>query len=88
MLINAINKADKVQHEDLMKWINAEDFDAKKKISAVTNIYNIIGIDKLAEQKIAYYFEQSTKYLDAVNLPDCRKAELRRYAHKMMKRNY
>ena len=47
---------------------------------------NKIGIDKLAQKKIEYYFEQSRKYLDAVNAPAERKAELFAYADKMMHR--
>ena len=54
----------------------------------VTRLYNEIGIDKMAQDKIAYYFEQSKKYLDAVNVPAERKEELAKYAQKMMKRQY
>lgn len=34
----------------------------------------------MAQDKIAYYFEQSKKYLDAVNVPAERKEELAKYA--------
>ena len=55
-------------------------------MAAVTAIYNKVGVDKLAIEKIAYYFEESKKYLDAVQVSDERKAELRLYAQKMMHR--
>ena len=60
----------------------------QEKVAAVTKLYNEIGIDKLAQQKIAYYFEQSKKYLNAVKVSDEKKAELRHYAEKMMVRKY
>ena len=88
MLINAFNLANDTQRAELQKWVEAKDFDRAEKVTAVTRLYNEIGIDKLAQDKIAYYFEQSKKYLDAVNVPAERKEELAKYAQKMMKRQY
>lgn len=88
MLINAFNLANEAQRAELQKWVDAKDFDRKEKVAAVTRLYNEIGIDKLAQDKIAYYFEQSKKYLDAVNVSKERKEELQKYAQKMMKRQY
>lgn len=88
MLINAFNKANDAQRKELTRWVSARDFDRNEKVDAVTRLYNEIGIDQLAQDKIAYYFEQSKKYLDAVNVPEEKKEELRKYAQKMMKRQY
>lgn len=88
MLINAFNLANDTQRAELQKWVDAKDFDRAEKVAAVTRLYNEIGIDKLAQDKIAYYFEQSKKYLNAVNVPAERKEELAKYAQKMMKRQY
>lgn len=88
MLINAFNLANDTQRAELQKWVDAKDFDRAEKVAAVTRLYNEIGIDKLAQDKIAYYFEQSKKYLDAVSVPAERKEELQKYAQKMMKRQY
>ena len=88
MLINAFNHANDAQHAELQKWVDAKEFDRNEKVAAVTRLYNEIGIDKMAQDKIAYYFEQSKKYLDAVNVPADRKEELAKYAQKMMKRQY
>lgn len=86
MLINAINHANAEQRAELTRWITAEQFDAKEKVSAVTRLYNEIGIDRMAKDKIEYYFEQSTKYLALVNVPEERKQELIAYTHDMMNR--
>lgn len=88
MLINAFNKANDAQREELTRWVSARDFDRNEKVDAVTRLYNEIGIDQLAQDKIAYYFAQSKKFLDAVNVPEEKKEELRKYAQKMMKRQY
>lgn len=86
MLINAYNRADAEQRRELQHWMEAEAFNSDEKVAAVTAIYNKVGVDKLAIEKIAYYFEESKKYLDAVQVSDERKAELRLYAQKMMHR--
>ena len=88
MLINAMNRADKLQREDLLHWTTVGDFDPDEKVEAVTKIYNEIGIDTIAQKKIAYYFEQSRQYLEKLKVDDYRKEELRRYASNMMNRQY
>ncbi|SFG44171.1 polyprenyl synthetase family protein [Prevotella sp. KH2C16] len=86
MLINAFNHSDAAQHEELGRWLSAKDFDAREKIAAVTHLYDEMGIDELARDKIRFYFEQSKKFLDAVNLPAERKKQLADYAAQMMHR--
>jgi geranylgeranyl diphosphate synthase type II len=86
MLINAVNRANPVQREQLMKWIDAKEFNRNEKVKAVTELYNEIGIRELCEQKIEEYYQKSLVYLAKVNLPEERKAELKAYAAEMMKR--
>ena len=88
MLINAITLANEKQRETLMKWIDIPNPDAQEKIAAVTEIYNEIGINQLAIEKINYYFNEGVKYLDAINVPEERKTEMRAYIKEMMKREY
>ena len=86
MLINAFNCADASRRAELIRWVTAKDYDPKEKIAAVTAIYDNVGIRKVAEEKIEYYFAQSRKYLAKVNVPDERKAVLDAYTDKMMTR--
>lgn len=88
MLINAFNRADNAQRTELERWIRATDFDRQEKVKAVTGLYDEMGIDRLAQQKIAGYFNESKTYLDRVGVSDERKSELMRYAQRMMKRRY
>ena len=88
MLINAFNHADTEQRKELQRWVAATSFDRKEKVAAVTRLYNEIGVDQMARDRIAYYFEQSRKYLDATQVAPERKEQLRLYAQKMMKRQY
>lgn len=87
MLINALAHANDSQRKELEQWLAINDR-PKEKIEAVTRLYNEIGIDRMATEKIAFYFAESHRYLEAVNVDESRKIELRRYAERMMKRQY
>ncbi|KIP54060.1 isoprenyl synthetase [Prevotella pectinovora] len=86
MLINAFNRADAGTRAELERWTTATEFDPAEKIAAVTEIYNRLGIDKLAEQRIKEYFEQSRQHLNELSVSDDRKAVLREYTERMMNR--
>ena len=86
MLINAVNRANAEQRAELMRWIEAKDFDRQEKIAAVTRLYDAIGIRQLCEEKINYYFAEAQKYLDRVSVAEERKQHLRQYANSLMKR--
>ena len=86
MLINAYQKANAEQKKELMGWINAKDFDRKEKITAVTKLYDTIGIRQLCEEKINHYFHESERLLDKVGVPEERKCHIRRFILGMMHR--
>lgn len=88
MLINAFNRANAQQRAELDRWTQLKDFDRQEKINAVTALYNDMGIDRLAQDKMATYYEESKKYLAAVQVPAEKKRELTAYAQQMMKRTY
>lgn len=87
MLINAFRLADSRQRAELEHWCSAKIDSPQEKISAVTRLYNEIGIDKLALQKISSYFDRAQEYLNKVRVTETRKQELNDYVHRMMHRN-
>ena len=86
MLINAVNRANPEQRQELMRWIEAKTFDRQEKVAAVTRLYNEIGIRGLCEEKINFYFEQGKALLEQVSVPAERKEQLRLYTNTMMHR--
>lgn len=86
MLINALQQAEAMDKAELERWIAAKDFDRAEKVAAVTAIYNKVGIDLMAKAKMEEYYAIATKELDAISVAEERKAALRDYAAKMMKR--
>ena len=88
LLINAYQRANDAQKAELDRWVNAQTFEPAEKIAAVTHIYTILGIDKLAQQKIEELFAESLKSLDQVKVPEEKKTQLRLFANKLMGRKY
>ena len=88
MLINAFLKANEQQRAELHRWVEATEFDEQEKIAAVTHLYNEIGIDTLAKERIDHYFKQGLACLEAVKIDAERKEQLTAYVYKLMKRNY
>ena len=86
MLINAVNRADDAQRQELMKWIDAKTFDRDEKVKAVTKLYDEIGIRELCEQKMEACYALAQTYIDKVSVPEDRKTILKAYAAAIMKR--
>ena len=86
MLINAVNRANDAQRAELMKWIEAKEFDREEKVKAVTKLYDEIGIRELCEQKMEACYQLAQTFIDKVSVPEERKSILKAYAAAMMKR--
>ncbi len=87
MLINAFNRANPKQHQELKRWIEAKTFNREVKVSEVTRLYDEIGIRQLCEQKINYYFELARQTLSEVNVPEDCKQALSAYMDELLHRN-
>lgn len=88
MLINALQLANPDQKAELERWIATNDGAPEEKIAAVTHIYNIIGVDKLAQNKIEELFAIALQSLEQVKVPEEKKTELRTFANQLLGRKY
>ena len=87
MLINAFNRANSKQRQELEKWVMATEFDRQQKVAAVTRLYDEIGIRELCEKKINYYFDVARQTLNDVHVPEEAKLALRNYMDEMLHRD-
>lgn len=87
MLINAYLRAGDEQRTRLDELLSAEQFDPDEKIKQVRNIYDNLGIDRLAQERITAYFEQAAQCLKRLSVASEKLVELESYTAKMMKRN-
>ena len=86
MLITALELADASQREELERWLNATDYVPAEKISAVTAIYNNIGIGKRCEEMVEAYYSDGLALLESIAIPEERKQALKDFACSLMNR--
>ena len=87
LLIKALEGADENQHSQLVKWIEAEEYDSEEKVAAVTSLYNEIGVRQICEDLVNKYFDDARQLLEKVALSADRKETLWQYALGLLGRN-
>ena len=87
MLITALELADDNQRQELTRWLTATDYVPAEKISAVTRIYNEVGVDERCQAIVEDLYKQGLAILDGVALPAERKQELQNFVCGLMGRN-
>ena len=86
MLITALELADASQREELERWLNATDYVPAEKVSAVTAIYNNIGIGQRCEEMVERYYSDGLALLESIAIPEERKQTLKDFACSLMNR--
>lgn len=86
LLIKALENAEGETKSELLDWIGKTEFDANKKIEAVTRIYNQLKIKESVEKKIDYYFQQTLKIYQQIPLGKSRKNALLSLSNNMLNR--
>ncbi len=86
MLISALNKADEQTRSELNRWIGLESSDPEEKITAVTRIYNQLGIDRLCEEEMEKHYRHALTSLQEIAVGEEKKEMLYYIAGQMMKR--
>ena len=79
MLIKALEGADAEQRAELERWLSATDYVEEKKISAVTALYDAIGVREICQNLINEYFNKAQGLLDELSLPVEQKRALWQY---------
>lgn len=69
LLVKALELARGRNKSELKKWLSLKEFDKRKKISAVTSIYNSLDIRSITEKKVEKHFEEGYRCLDRINNP-------------------
>jgi geranylgeranyl diphosphate synthase type II len=86
LLIKALELAEGADSEALNYWLKQEQFDATEKVSAVTKIYNNLGIQQLTEQKTRNYFDLGLKKFDELDINENNKTRLREFFYQLIER--
>ena len=84
LLLKALELAEGEQAKDLRKWLKS---DAEtEKVNAVTEIYDQLGIRKLAEERMWQYYDEGISNLNEVRGNDVWIEMLRDFSHNLMHR--
>jgi len=88
LMLTALEQANDEQLQTIISWRNRTGGNiAQAKVSAVTAVYDALDIRYKTEQQIDLYFQMALQHLDAVQLPDERKATIRGLALQLMERD-
>lgn len=80
LLIKALETADESNLSELNQWLDLSDFDADKKVAAVTRIYNSLNIKQSAYHAMQTYADAAYQALKDIDLPQERKQYLYEFA--------
>ncbi|NDK54845.1 polyprenyl synthetase family protein [Pontibacter fetidus] len=88
LMLTALEQANPEQLQTIVSWRDkTEETIAGAKVQAITRIYDELNIRQQTEQQIDLYFKEALRHLDAIALPDKRKATIRGLAFQLMERD-
>ena len=70
LLIKALEKAKGLDKKELQRWLIARKFDKRKKVAAVSALYDRLGIHSLTEKKIQEYFKKGFAGLSQLTMKE------------------
>ncbi|MFD2246718.1 polyprenyl synthetase family protein [Pontibacter ruber] len=88
LMLTALEQANETQLQTILGWRDRTGAEtAEEKVKAITQVYDELHIRQQTEQQIDLYFRSALQHLDAVQVPDERKATLRGLALQLMERD-
>ena len=88
LLINAMQLAQGEDADELRHWLNAPHTTREDKVTAVTALYERLGVRQLAEDAIAHYNDRAIAAFNQAKISDDDKAAFIALANKLAGRNY
>lgn len=70
LLVRALELAKGKDKSALKKWLSLKKFDKRKKVAAVTKIYNSVGVRDMTEKLASRYFEEGIRKLESISNPN------------------
>lgn len=86
MLIEALSRAGANEKGELIFWLNKKEFDRDEKIETIRRIYQALGVDIIAKQRIESCHQNAMDSLNKVSVPFDRKKMLLDFSNNLMHR--
>ncbi len=87
LLIQALERAEGEDKIRLNGFLESKTLGDEQKINSVTLMYSQLGVRKICEDKLCYFYEKAIANLEKISVADNKKQELRKLAEKLMSRN-
>lgn len=87
LMINALKLAGKDNLAKLHQLMKSADVAPEDKVAQVKQVFDEVGVRKIAEDKISYYFDLALAELGKISVREERKEVLQHFAQKLMGRN-
>jgi geranylgeranyl diphosphate synthase type II len=87
LLIHALKLAERADFDDLSEYLKKSYQQPEEKIKQVTEMYNKLGVKKICEDKMIFYFDKAVANLENLKVESTKKHELRNLAEKLLSRN-
>ncbi len=87
LMLTALEQGDERQRQTIIGWRDrTEAATAEEKVKAVTGVYDELQLRQQTEQQIDTYFQKALEHLEAVVVPEERKALIHGLAFRLMER--
>jgi geranylgeranyl diphosphate synthase type II len=86
LLITALDIATDEQRKKLDYWLTAVDYDNNQKVAEVTQVFQELNLETLANQKINQYFEKCHIALNHLSVDEIKKTELKEFMDYLINR--
>lgn len=88
MLINARQRVEGKDAEELSRWLSAAEYDPSEKIAAVTALYNRVGAGDLCLRQVDEYSRRAIEALRQIGVDEAAKQPLYDLANSLIKRDH
>lgn len=86
LLIEALEKASGPTRTELLRWLDAVDYNPVEKVESVTALYDQLGVGQATATLMNNYFDQAFFLLDQLPAETQRKAVLQQFAEQLISR--
>ncbi len=88
LLLSALEYASVAQVSELNRWITLTEFDAKEKVAAVKNIFQLLDVKVRAEEEMENYYLKAIGALQSIRANEQKKEQIFQFASALMLRQH
>ncbi|GGI28437.1 polyprenyl synthetase family protein [Pedobacter mendelii] len=88
LLLKAFELAETENLQSLQTWTGYQEFDAKEKVEAIKQVYDVLDIQNIAKETLDNYLNKALSYMAQINATNEAKANILDLTKQLMARQY